>query len=38
MTNHLSMEKQKQSLDDTIVQWIGKGEQTDDILVMGIRV
>jgi serine phosphatase RsbU (regulator of sigma subunit) len=36
--HQLSMEKQKQQLDDTIVQWIGNGEQTDDILVMGIRV
>jgi serine phosphatase RsbU (regulator of sigma subunit) len=36
--HQLSMPEQKQSLDDTIVQWIGKGEQTDDILVMGIRV
>jgi serine phosphatase RsbU (regulator of sigma subunit) len=36
--HQLSMEKQKQQLDDTIIQWIGNGEQTDDILVMGIRV
>jgi serine phosphatase RsbU (regulator of sigma subunit) len=34
----LSTAEQKQCLDDTIIQWIGKGEQTDDILVMGIRV
>jgi serine phosphatase RsbU (regulator of sigma subunit) len=36
--HQLSMEKQKQQLDDTIVHWIGNGEQTDDILIMGIRV
>ena len=36
--HQLSMEQQKQQLDDTIIQWIGNGEQTDDILVMGVRV
>ncbi|MEO6902267.1 MAG: tetratricopeptide repeat protein [Bacteroidia bacterium] len=29
--------EQKQKLDATIVDWIGAGEQMDDILIMGIR-
>lgn len=33
-----TMNEQKKSLDDTINQWIGTLEQTDDILVMGIRI
>jgi serine phosphatase RsbU (regulator of sigma subunit) len=32
-----SVEKQKQQLNETILNWIGDGEQIDDILVMGIR-
>ena len=33
----LSMNEQKQKLETTINNWIGKNEQTDDITVMGIR-
>ncbi len=29
--------EQKQRLDTTIIEWIGEGEQIDDIVVMGIR-
>lgn len=29
--------EQKQKLDNTIIEWIGGGEQMDDILIMGIR-
>jgi serine phosphatase RsbU (regulator of sigma subunit) len=36
--HQLSMAEQKQKLEDTITGWIGRGEQTDDILVMGIRI
>jgi serine phosphatase RsbU (regulator of sigma subunit)/tetratricopeptide (TPR) repeat protein len=39
LTNaHLSMEKQKQILNDTLNQWMGLIEQVDDICVMGLRV
>lgn len=31
------MQKQKQEIENNIVKWIGSNEQTDDILVMGIR-
>ena len=33
-----SMNEQKQALEETIVQWIGDGEQTDDITVVGIKI
>lgn len=33
-----SMHQQKETLDDTIEDWKGDVEQTDDILVIGIRV
>jgi tetratricopeptide (TPR) repeat protein len=33
-----SMNEQKQALEETIVQWIDKGEQTDDITVVGIKI
>jgi len=33
----LPLQEQKVQLDQVITQWIGKGEQIDDILVMGIR-
>jgi serine phosphatase RsbU (regulator of sigma subunit) len=36
--SHLPMLEQQQILDKTIVDWIGNGEQTDDISLMGIRV
>lgn len=32
------LEQQKEILDKTIEEWRGKHEQTDDILVMGIRI
>ncbi len=35
--HHLPMAEQKHKMDTTIAEWIGKNEQTDDILVMGIR-
>jgi len=34
----LDVEKQKQVLDDTIMKWKGDRVQTDDILVVGIRI
>jgi serine phosphatase RsbU (regulator of sigma subunit) len=34
---HKKMNKQKQILDDTIIEWQGQMEQIDDITVMGIR-
>lgn len=36
-TCKLSMPEQKRKLNDTITSWIGSNEQTDDILVVGIR-
>jgi serine phosphatase RsbU (regulator of sigma subunit) len=35
--SQLSMQDQQLRLDQTISNWIGEGEQVDDILVMGIR-
>jgi serine phosphatase RsbU (regulator of sigma subunit) len=35
---HLSMEEQRKSLNNTLEKWSGNNEQVDDILVMGIRV
>jgi len=32
------MEEQKIILDKTITDWRGERDQTDDILVMGIRI
>jgi serine phosphatase RsbU (regulator of sigma subunit) len=32
------MNEQKQALDNSIIQWIGNGEQTDDITVVGIKI
>jgi serine phosphatase RsbU (regulator of sigma subunit) len=34
----LSMDKQKEMLDETIETWRGNLEQIDDVLIMGIRV
>ena len=34
----MSMDKQKDMLDETIESWKGSLEQVDDILIMGIRV
>ena len=34
----LSLDKQKIALDKNIEKWMGKQEQTDDILVMGVRI
>jgi serine phosphatase RsbU (regulator of sigma subunit) len=36
--HHLDMEEQKRMLDKTITDWRGERDQTDDILVMGIRI
>jgi hypothetical protein len=36
--SHLPMSEQQQILNTTISEWIGEGEQTDDITVMGIRI
>jgi serine phosphatase RsbU (regulator of sigma subunit) len=33
----LAVEEQKKYLDSTITEWIGNGEQIDDILIMGIK-
>ena len=33
----LPLDKQKENLDATIADWIGTGEQIDDILILGIR-
>jgi len=40
ITEHadLSMSRQQQVLSDTIRQWQGKHEQTDDMVVIGIRI
>jgi len=39
LTNaHKTMEKQKEILENTIEKWIGNGEQTDDITVVGIKI
>ena len=34
----LKMPEQKQKLEENYVKWLGKNEQVDDILVMGIRI
>ena len=34
----LTMEKQRQHLNDTIEKWRGNYEQVDDILVIGIKI
>jgi serine phosphatase RsbU (regulator of sigma subunit) len=36
--HHLPVEEQHQQLNTVIVNWIGNGEQIDDILVMGIKI
>jgi serine phosphatase RsbU (regulator of sigma subunit) len=36
--HQLTVQQQKMELDTTICQWMGGIEQTDDILIMGIRV
>jgi serine phosphatase RsbU (regulator of sigma subunit) len=36
--HHLDMEEQKSILDKTIINWQGERDQTDDILVMGIKI
>ncbi|HSH64724.1 MAG TPA: SpoIIE family protein phosphatase, partial [Bacteroidia bacterium] len=35
--SNLPVDQQKKQLDQTITDWIGSGEQVDDILIMGIR-
>lgn len=36
--HHLSMDEQREHLNNTIEEWQGKLEQVDDILVIGVRV
>jgi len=36
--NNLSMNEQKETLDNKIEEWKGDHEQIDDILVMGIKI
>jgi serine phosphatase RsbU (regulator of sigma subunit) len=36
--HQLPVEKQQQELDTMIINWIGDGEQVDDILVTGIKI
>ncbi len=36
--HHLAMEEQKDILDKTITDWRGDRDQTDDILVIGIKI
>ena len=33
-----TMDEQKQILENTIVEWMGDTEQTDDITVMGLKI
>lgn len=35
---HLSMNEQKQNLEKTLADWIGDGEQIDDITILGIKI
>lgn len=37
-TNHLHMNEQKKKLNKTMIEWTGKNEQTDDMLMMGFRM
>jgi hypothetical protein len=32
------MSEQKEILDSTLTNWIGKGEQIDDITILGIKI
>ena len=36
--SELPVDEQQLRLDETIIKWMGTGEQIDDILIMGIRV
>ena len=36
--HEMSMEEQKEHLNKTIEEWMGNGEQFDDIMVIGVRV
>ena len=36
--NNLSMDEQKERLDDILMDWMGENAQVDDILVIGTRV
>lgn len=38
MNNHLSLEELKNKLDADIMQWQGTYEQTDDILIIGLKI
>ena len=32
------MENQKQVLETTLIEWIGEGEQIDDITLLGVKI
>ncbi|OFX61468.1 MAG: hypothetical protein A2046_00115 [Bacteroidetes bacterium GWA2_30_7] len=34
----LSMEEQKKVLEKTLIEWIGEGEQIDDITILGLKI
>ena len=36
--NHLSMEKQKQELEQFFIEWRGDNEQVDDVCIIGFKV
>jgi len=36
--NDLAMPEQKENLDRTLLKWMGNNSQTDDILIIGVRV
>lgn len=36
-SHHLTMEQQKDELEKSLVEWMGANEQTDDILVLGVK-
>ena len=36
--SQLPMEEQKQKLENTLTNWIGNGEQIDDITILGLKI
>ena len=36
--SQLTMNEQKEILETTILNWIGNGEQIDDITILGIKI
>ena len=36
--SNLNFEEQKDALEKTLVTWIGTEDQTDDILLLGIKI